>query len=862
MYLYLYYTIISAISRYALLMTMQDILLRAGDLPAAAIAEQLDQALADHAAAVVTAPPGAGKSTLLPLTLLAGLDASRPAPGRILVLEPRRIAARAIAERLSDLLGETVGATAGYRVRFEKRVSAQTRIEVLTEGILSRMVVADPTLEGVDMVVFDEFHERSIHSDLALALVRQVQQIVRPDLKIVIMSATIDAAAICRELHAPLVECEGRMYPVEVHHAAKDIEPSEVAETVAETVQRAYRNHAGNILAFLPGQGEITRCAELLEGALEEASLYPLYGNLSSEQQRRAIAPSRGGERKVVLATPIAETSLTIEGVRVVVDGGFCRTLVVDHRTGLSRLETVRISRDMAAQRAGRAGRVAEGVCYRLWTSAVELRMAEQRKPELEEADLASLLLEVAAFGERDVMALPWLTPPPMAHVVQARQLLTLLGALSADGSATPLGSRMAQFPCHPRISRMILAAQDGGCQPLACDIAALLEEKDPLVGDTAAGTDMAMRINLLREARRRRQPGRWNRVLQVAAEYLRMTHSDADNAPVSSEEVGALVAYAYPERVAMATDDIGHYRLAGGDNVQLDRSDPMTAFPLLAVASLHAPAGGMGRAFLAAAATLEALLPLSAERDNLSWDSRQGCVVMQRERRLGKLLLAGSPLKEASAEQVTAVICNAVAKEGLTMLDWNEAAGRLQRRVAQAAAWHPELELPDCATEHLMASAAAWLPPFLADASGRIRTTVADLRKIDLCTAIASLLTYEQQQAVDRIAPSHLTVPTGSRIRIDYRQGSEAPVLSVRLQECFGLTDTPLVNEGRQPVLMELLSPGFKPVQLTQDLRSFWQGTYFEVRKELKRRYPKHSWPDNPLDAPPTRRAKPNPAK
>lgn len=837
-------------------MTMHDILLRAGSLPAAAVAGQLNQTLADHAAVVVTAPPGAGKSTLLPLAILSGLDAAPAdaAQGKILMLEPRRIAARAIAERLADLLDEPVGATAGYRVRFEKRVSTQTRIEVLTEGILTRMVVSDPTLDGVSVVIFDEFHERSIHSDLALALVRQVQQIVRPDLKIVIMSATIDAAAICQLLQAPLVECGGRMHPVELRHSPRDIEPSEVAQTVAETVLKASRDHTGDILAFLPGQGDITRSAELLEGALSGTAICPLYGNLTPEQQRRAIAPSVPGGRKVVLATPIAETSLTIEGVRVVVDGGYCRQLRVDHRTGLSRLETVRISRDMAAQRAGRAGRVAEGVCYRLWTAAAELRMAEQRRPELEDADLASLLLEVAAFGERDVTELPWLTPPPMPHVAQARQLLTLLGALEGDGSITPLGSRMAQFPCHPRISRMILAAQAAGCQPLACDIAALLEEKDPLVGDSAAGTDISVRINLLRDARRRRQPGRWSRVLQVAAEYLGMTHAAADNAPVSSEEAGALVAYAYPERVAMATDEAGHYRLASGDNVQLDRSDPMSAFPLLAVAALHVATGAMGRAFLAAAVTKESLLPLTTERDNLSWDSRQGCVAMRRERRLGKLLLAASPLKEPAGQQVADVICRAVAREGLTMLDWNEATERLQRRVAQTAVWHPELELPDCSTEHLMASAAEWLAPFLTDVSGRLRTTLAELRKIELGTALWSLLSYEQQQAVDRIAPSHMTVPTGSRIRIDYRQGSEAPVLSVRLQECFGLTDTPRVNDGRQPVLMELLSPGFKPVQLTQDLRSFWQNTYFEVRKELKRRYPKHSWPDNPLEAPPTR--------
>lgn len=835
-------------------MNIDSILRRAGALPAAAIADPLNRALAAHAAAVVTAPPGAGKSTLLPLTLLAGACGPEGgAGGKILLLEPRRLAARQIAERLAALLDEPVGATAGYRVRFESRVSAGTRIEVLTEGILARMAVDDPALEGVGIVIFDEFHERSIHSDLALALVRQVQQVLRLDLRIVVMSATIDAGAICRSLQAPLIECAGRMHPVEVRYAAKDMDPAEAPRAVAEAVLRAVRHHAGDILAFLPGQGEITRCAELLSAPLEGVGICPLYGNLPPEQQRRAIAPSAAGGRKVVLATPIAETSLTIEGVRVVVDSGLCRTLAVDHRTGLSRLETARISRDMADQRAGRAGRVAEGVCYRLWTPAAHQRLAERRTPEIETADLASLMLEVAAFGEREAQQLPWLTPPPAAHAAQARQLLTLLGALERDGSITPQGSRMAQFPCHPRIARMLLAAQAAGTQALACDIAALLEEKDPLSCDEA-GTDLSMRINLLRDARRRRQPGRWNRVAQVAAEYARMTGAAADNAPVSPEEAGPLVAFAYPERVAAATDDIGHYRLASGDNIQLDRADPMTAYPLLAVASLHVPQGGMGRAFLTAAAAPESLAPLAADREYISWDSRQGCLAMRRERRIGKVVLSSVPLCETSPEQMTRVVCDAVAREGLTLLDWNEAAERIQRRVAQTAAWHPELGLPDCSTEHLMASAAEWLAPFLTDPSGRMRTTVAELRKIDLCAAVWSMLSYEQQLAVDRIAPSHLTVPTGSRIRIDYRQGSEAPVLSVRLQECFGLTDTPRVNDGRQPVLMELLSPGFKPVQLTQDLRSFWQNTYFEVRKELKRRYPKHSWPDNPLEAPPTR--------
>ena len=905
----------------------QDITRQWASLPASQIAVGVNEALHTNSSLVVTAPPGAGKSTLLPLTILSSLGEGE----KILMLEPRRLAARQIAERMAQMLGEQVGETVGYRVRFESRVSKRTRIEVLTEGILTRMIVDDATLDGVSVVIFDEFHERSINSDLALALTRQAQQIIRPDLKIVIMSATIDASNICVALQAPLIESEGRMFPVELHYADEDTDPRDIAAAAASTTIEAYKKYEGDILVFLPGQAEIERCYELLSksqhlnisggalissapttpqhlnttpsqhlntswGALVSSApttpqpittttphhlnIHPLYGNLLPEDQRRAIAPSAPGERKIVIATPIAETSITIEGVRVVIDAGLCRQVVFDARTGLSHLETVRISMDMATQRMGRAGRVAEGVCYRLWTKASEHLMAEQRKPEIEEADLAPMVLDTAAFGESEAEALPWLTMPPRAGVFKAKELLKALGAIDENGNIKPIGKRMATLPCHPRIARMILATTSPTTTApqhpntnlntstpqhhtpnlttstshhnntsLACDIAALLEEKDPL--SETGGTDLTLRLSALRAARRKKQLGRWQRIAKIAAEYRRMAHTDEDNRDPAPTEVGLLVAYAYPERIAHSTNSIGGYRLASGANVQLDAADQQSAHSWLAIASLYSAPGTTGRVFLAAPIAPDDLeKEFVKEVDNIAWDTKQGCVVMQREQRIGKLMLSQKPIHDADKERLKGIVCEAMKKDGLTMMAWSEkAVEQVQRRVAQVTAWHPEMALPDVSTEHLLSTAAQWLPFYLEE-GGRVKTSVQELRKLNLADIIWNILPYEAQLEVDQLAPTHIEVPTDSHIRIDYRSGAEAPVLSVRLQECFVMERTPCVDDGRQPLLMELLSPGFKPVQLTQDLASFWQGTYFEVRKELRRRYPKHYWPENPLEA------------
>jgi len=819
-------------------------------LPVAAIAEKLNEVLQTETAAIVTAAPGAGKSTVLPLTILESQPLKREGSdylqGKIIVLEPRRVAARQIASRMAWLLGETVGETVGYRIRFESKVSQQTRIEVVTEGVLTRMLLDDAALEGVAVVIFDEFHERSLNTDEAFALVRQCQDVLRDDLRIVVMSATIDTAALAASLHCPVLTSEGRMFPVEVIHADEEADVQHVSQLVAKTVLQAHRSHEGDILAFLPGEGEIWRVKELLDGRLDDTKIFPLYGMLSNDEQARAIAPSRAGERKVVLATPIAETSLTIEGVRIVVDSGLCRKMVFDSRSGLNHLETVRISMDMAIQRTGRAGRVAPGVCYRLWSMATESRMAEVRTPEILEADLTSLVLDAAIWGERKVENLPWLTMPPKSALAHAQKLLTTLGAIDETSRATDWGGRLSRLPCHPRIARMLLTADTKGRQALAADIAALLEEKDPQAGEGDVAMDR--RIDTLRRERRSGRTGRWSRIAKIARQYADMIHVKEDNAAVSPYEVGALLASAYPERIGKAwREGVGVFQLSGGELVAVEPSDVLAGAEWLVAASMHQKPGGVGHVFLASVVDPADLQAYARERDNIFWDSKAGAVIARREKRIGAILLSAKPLTGDNHDKVLHVVCEAIVKEGRSMLNFSDEVQNLQRRIAFVATRHPERTLPAVDTEAICQSAAEWGPFFMGKAA-----TSAELNKINLHDVIWSRLTYEQQQTVDRLAPTHITVPTGSHIRLDYRIGAEVPVLRVRLQECFGLTDTPRVDGS--PVLMELLSPGFKPVQLTTDLQSFWQSTYFDVRKELRRRYPKHAWPDNPLEATPVR--------
>lgn len=793
-------------------------------LPVAAIADAAIAALEEKPRLVVTAPPGAGKSTLLPLALLEGLP-----EGKIIMLEPRRLAARQVAARMAAMLGEPTGETVGYRVRFDTRVSSRTRIEVVTEGIFERLLVDDPTLDGVAAVIFDEFHERSLSSDTALTLTLEAQQVIRQDLQLIIMSATIDAEPLCSTIDASHLHSEGRMHPVDIVYGS-DFEPHECPTVVARAIVRAHREQNGDILAFLPGQGEIARCAALLGDSLPDTEILPLYGMLPPEKQRKVLSPPLPGHRRVVLATPVAETSLTIEGVDCVVDSGLCRTLRFDPSSGLSRLVTVPISIDMATQRAGRAGRLRPGICYRLWSRAAEHRMSQCRQPEILSADLAPTLLSIAAWGESNPQRLPWITPPPAGHWAQAASLLHDLGAIDAAGRITSTGGRLAALPCHPRIARMLTEADS---PRLACDIAALLEEKDPLENPTDA--DIDSRIDMLRRKRTGNLSGRWQRIADIAAQYRRMIGCDASPASSVPCDAGSLIALAYPERIAMRAAD-GRYRLATGEYVTIDEHDPLSRHELLAVASASK------RIFLAAPIDREGAAGAGRWVENVGWDNRSGRAVARTELRVGTLVIESRQLDGARRQAITEAICRAVPKHGLTMFDFNDDVQQLQIRVATVAEWHPELNLPPVDTDTLLSTPSEWLPLYIADAS-----TVQELRKIDICTVIQGIIGYEASQTVERLAPSHFRLPGGRNARIDYRRGAAAPIVKARLQDCFGLHHTPRLDDGRRPVLMELLSPGYKPVQLTRDLEGFWRTTYFEVRKELRRRYPKHPWPDNP---------------
>ena len=797
------------------------------ELPVGEVAAEVNTALRQKPRVVVTAPPGAGKSTLLPLTIMTDTP-----EGRILLLEPRRLAARQVAQRMSDMIGERVGQTVGYTIRFESRVSDRTRIEVVTEGILQRMLVDDPTLDGISVVIFDEFHERSLYSDIAYALTLEAQRLIRPDLKIIIMSATIDTDYIYSRFDAPLIESKGRAYDVEIIRAAESDANTCVADTAA-AIRRALREQSGDILAFLPGQGEIMKCRDLLANLSSDIHICTLYGMLPFEEQRHTLAPSPAGTRKIVLSTPIAETSLTIEGIRTVVDSGFYKGMVFDARSGLSHLETMRISLDMARQRSGRAGRLSEGVCYRLWSNPVELRMKQTRVPEIEEADLSSMVLDIAAWGESDVFALPWLTPPPRDKVFKARQLLCSLGAVNDKGEITPHGRKLARIPCHPRIAQMLTVADDNATKALGADIAAILDEKDTINDENDC--DITTRIILLREARRRGNGGRFGRIIKIAEQYRRLVSAKEDNTIPDQTAIGALVALAYPERMALMVADC-RYRLANGDEVRINAEDVLSSRKFLAIASLGK------RIFLAAPVDETVLRDMGTWNEKLHWDNKQGRVVARRELRLGALLLDTAVSDSIDRAQITEAICAAAVKDGRSMFDFTDDVARLIQRIETVAAWHPELDLPDVSIDRLLETSREWLPLYIGDA-----ITARELKRIDICQVIWGLLTYDRQQSVDAIAPSHYRLPNGRYVRLDYRVGADSPVLSARLEDCFGIRETPRVDNGTRPMLMELLSPGYKPVQLTKDIASFWNTTYHEVRKELRRRYPKHPWPENP---------------
>ncbi len=813
-------------------------------LPAAEIAEALNEALAERNTVVVSAPAGAGKSTLLPLTMLDAL----PSDGKILMLEPRRLAARQIACRMAEMVGEQVGEMVGYRIRFENRVSKATRIEVLTEGILTRMLQTDNELQGVSAVVFDEFHERSLVADVALALCRECQQVLRPDLRIVVMSATLDVDALSARLAAPVISCSGRMFPVEIRREV-ECDPMTIVQMVSHVVRKSFADDEGDVLVFLPGEAEIRQCEEVLESALPTARICPLYGMMPQTAQRAAIMPDKDGRRKVVLSTSIAETSLTIEGVRVVVDSGYCRRLKFDPNSGLSRLELARISLDMAAQRAGRAGRLSSGICYRLWSAATEERMRLHREPEIETADLAGLVLDLALWGESDFTQLMWLSPPPRGHVLQAQELLQMLGALDERNRITAHGRRVGHLPCHPRVAQMLLTAETPEAQALATDVAAVLDERDPLGRE--AGVDINLRIEHLRRFRSEKRGVRaLSRVEKVAAQYRNLLKINADNGVVDVYTTGRLIAAAYPERIASAhAGNNAQFMLSGGNLAQIAHTDDLAHEQWLAVAHMDAR-DGLGKIFLASPLDPSDLRSHVVERENVSWNTKKGGIVAERELRIGRLVLSTKPLHGVGRERIEAAIVKAIETEGAHILNFDDELRQLQHRVLSLQKWNGAW--PDFSTTALLSTARDWLLPYLGNV-----TTAEQLKRVDIRNALLYSLSVEQQSELSRLAPTHVEVPSGSRIRLDYQANGDAPILAVRLQEMFGLEETPRVNGGRTSVVLHLLSPGYKPVQITQDLRSFWAEAYFEVRKELRRRYPKHVWPDDPIHEAPTRHAK-----
>lgn len=836
-------------------------------LPVESVLPELRDRLQSGSAAVLVAPPGAGKTTRVPLALL---DEPWLAGRRILLLEPRRLAARSVARYMAASLGEPVGERVGYRVHLESRVGPRTRIEVITEGILIRMLQADPALEGIGLLIFDEFHERSLQADLGLALSLQSQGLLRTDLRILVMSATLEAEPAAALLGgAPVLRSEGRSYPVETHYLQSP-PPRAIEPVVARTVLNALRSHPGDLLVFLPGAAEIRR----VEGLLQEAGLpagvfvVPLHGSLSAEAQDRAIRPAPAGQRRVVLASAVAETSLTVEGVGVVIDSGLMRVPRFSPRTGMSRLETMPVSRASADQRRGRAGRLGPGVCYRLWTEQQDRHLLPQRAPEILEADLLPLALELAAWGAAPD-ELSWLDPPPRAAMAQARDLLTLLGALDDGGSITPHGRRMAALGVHPRLGHMLLKAAEMGLAPLACDLAALLGERDLLRSAGEAGADLRTRLRLLRgEGGMPVDEGALRRVRAEAA-ALRSAlsavcagagvgpgtgvSSGAGVSPGAAEDAaGLLLAFAYPDRIAQARGG-GRFRMQNGRGAFLPPDQPLALAPWLVAAEL-ADQGAESRIFLGAEVDLSDLQAHFGGQFRLErqawWDGAAGLVRARQQERFGALLVRESAGEEPDPERLQQAMLAGVREEGLTALNWTRAARQLQQRLRFMHGL--EEGWPDVSDAALVASLPEWLGPHLYGIRRR-----EELQRLPVADLLLGLLTWEQRHVLDEAAPTHLQVPSGSRHPIDYSD-PHCPVLAVRLQEVFGWSETPRIGRGRVPLTLHLLSPAQRPVQVTRDLASFWRGAYFEVRKELRGRYPKHYWPEDPLTAVPTSRTRP----
>jgi ATP-dependent helicase HrpB len=817
-------------------------------LPIDGILPQVKAALAAGTRAVLVAPPGAGKTTRVPLALM---DEPALAGGRILVLEPRRLAARAAASRMAATLGEKVGERVGLRVRMETKVSARTRVEVVTEGVFARMILDDPALEGVGAVLFDEFHERSLDADFGLALALDAQTGLREDLRLLVMSATLDGARVAGLLEgAPVLESEGRAFPVETVYLGRD-PAQDVVEAVTRAILRAVERESGSILAFLPGQGEILRVAERLRERLRapDVDVEPLFGAMERGAQDRAVSPAPAGRRKIVLATSIAETSITIEGVRVVVDCGLVRAPRYEPDVGVTRLETIRVSRASADQRRGRAGRTEPGVCYRLWEEAATGALPAYATPEILSADLSGLALDCAEWGVREPASLRWLDAPPAPALNEARALLQRLGAVEADGAITPLGRRLRALPLPPRLARMVLGAADEGRAGLAGELAVVLSERG-LGGDDP---DLRERVRRLRADRgQRAQSAR-----AMAQSWARMAREGAAAAAACGgddlDACGRLLALAWPDRIAKARGARGEFLMANGRAGAVEAHLSLAREGFLVVADL---AGRAASARILAAAPIaaeeiEALMGAQIEAgEEIVFERADASVKARRTRRLGALILAAQPLPAKGPEAARA-LAQGIAALGVARLPWTKAQKQWRDRVAFLRRAEGE-DWPDVSDAALAASAQDWLAPFIEG-----RTSLAAIHADDLDAALRALLPWDMQRRLDAEAPTHFEAPTGSHIAIDY-ESEGAPVLAVRVQELFGLSQHPALARGRAPLTLHLLSPAHRPIQITRDLPGFWRGSWAAVKSEMKGRYPKHVWPDDPAGATPTTRAKP----
>jgi ATP-dependent helicase HrpB len=811
-------------------------------LPIDEILPTVRQTICDSVNTVLVAPPGAGKTTRLPLALLGE---SWLTGKKILMLEPRRLAARTAARHMAVLLGEKVGETVGYRIRLDSCISSKTRIEVITEGILTRLLQNDPGLEDVGMVIFDEFHERSIHADLGLALCLQSQSVLREDLKILIMSATLDTAPIASLLgDAPVIISEGVSFPVTTHYVQRPI-TERIELAVVRKIQEAAIVEQGDILVFLPGAGEIHRVeSQLLKiGMQKDAVITKLYGGLSQEEQDLAILPQALGKRKIVLATSIAQTSITLEGMRIVIDSGLMRIPRFSPRTGMMHLETVKVSRDVSDQRRGRAGRTQEGICYRLWTYEEELAHRDKSIPEIMEADLTSLVLELAAWGIQDPGELQWLDLPPEPAFLQARQLLFQLGALSCDGRITPHGQQLIKIGLHPRIAHMIFQGIRLGYGKLACEVAAVLSHRELFQGLSDA--DLRLRIEMVRK-------GSYHSI-QTEIRYWKQIFAVSQGGTDSPEACGLLLAFAYPERVGQGRGD-GRFLLRNGHGAAFKEPQLLAMEPYLVAAELGGDQQGEKRIFLAAPVHLNMIKEHFKERisvqDRIVWDYEAKAVRARRVEKLDALLLESMPLANCNKEELLFALLQGIKEEGLHLLPWTRSACQFRQRLMFMHEIDPDW--PNVSDDSLLMTLGEWLGPYLYGMSN-----CDHLQRLNLAAILGGMLSWEQGQKLNEWAPTHILVPSGQRIPIDYSDAT-IPVLAVRLQEMFGLKETPKIGQGKVAMTLHLLSPAHRLVQVTKDIASFWENTYFQVKKDLMGRYPKHYWPDNPLEAMPTHRVRP----